>query len=115
MPAGEGKRGRLLRRRSKKAAGKRGRRGGEGAGRRIRRRPTRLTRLARPRTDIHIRVRPSSRDIRLEEGTNQSSEPARRCDPERGPCETDDVTQAEFRRLGGPTGQGGKGQRAVTK
>jgi hypothetical protein len=25
---------------------------------------------------------------------------------ERGPCETDDVTRAEFRRLGGPAGQG---------
>ena len=35
-------------------------------------------------------------------------------DCERGPCETDDVTRAEFRRLGGPAGHGG-GQRAVTK
>jgi hypothetical protein len=35
-------------------------------------------------------------------------------DRARGPCETDDVTRAEFRRLGGPAGQGG-GQRAVTK
>ena len=52
-------------------------RGGEGAGRRIRQRPTRLTRSARPRVDAHIGVRPSSREIRLEEGTNQSSEPAR--------------------------------------
>jgi hypothetical protein len=49
-----------------------------------------------------------------EEGTNQSSEPAGRWDRVRGPCETDDVTGAEFRRLGGPAGQGG-GQRAVTK
>jgi hypothetical protein len=49
---------------------------GEGrAGRRIRQRPTRL---ARPRVDAHIGVRPSSREIQLEEGTNQSSEPARR-------------------------------------
>jgi len=47
-------------------------RGGEGAGRWIRQRPTRL---ARPRVDAHIGVRPSSREIRLEEGTNQSSEP----------------------------------------
>jgi hypothetical protein len=31
-----------------------------------------------------------------------------------GPCKTDDVTRAEFRRLGGPAGQGGR-QRAVTK
>jgi hypothetical protein len=76
---------------------------GEGAGRRIRQRPTRL---ARPRVDAHIGVRPSSREIWLEEGTNQSSEPAGRWDQERGPCETDDVTRAEFRRLGGPAGQG---------
>ena len=56
-----------------KAEGKRER--GEGAGRRIRQRPTRL---ARPRVDAHIGVRPSSREIRLDEGTNQSSEPAGR-------------------------------------
>jgi hypothetical protein len=80
------------------------RKGREGAGRRIRQRPTRL---ARPCVDAHIRVRPSSREIRLEEGTNQSSEPARRWDRERGPCETDDVTRAEFRRLGGLAGQEG--------
>jgi hypothetical protein len=90
-------------------------RGGQGPGRRIRQRPTRL---ARPRVDAHvdahIGVRPSSREIRLEEGTNQSSEPAGRWDQERGPCETDGVTRSEFRRLGGPAGQGG-GQRAVTK
>src|ERR1700733_10593981 len=84
---------------------------GRGAGRRIRQRPTRL---ARPRVDAHMGVRPSSREIRLEEGTNQSSEPAGRWDRARGPCETDDVTRAEFRRLGGPAGQGG-GQRTVTK
>jgi hypothetical protein len=40
-------------------------RGGEGAGCRIRQRPTRLIRL---RVDAHIRIRPSSREIRLEEG-----------------------------------------------
>ena len=45
-------------------------------------------------------------EIRLEEGTNQSSEPTGRWDRERGPCETDDVTRAEFRRLGGPASQG---------
>jgi hypothetical protein len=78
-------------------------RGGEGAGRRIRQRPTRL---ARPHIDARIGVRPSLREIRLEEGTKQSSEPIRKWDPERGPCETDDVTWAEFRRLGGPAGQG---------
>jgi hypothetical protein len=50
-------------------------RGGEGAGRRTRQRSTRL---ARPRIDAHIGVRPSSREIRLEEGKNQSSEPAGR-------------------------------------
>ena len=50
-------------------------RGGEGAGRRIRQPPTRL---ARPRVDGHIGIRPSSREIQLEEGTNQSSEPAGR-------------------------------------
>ena len=89
-------------------------RGGDGAGagagarRRIRQQPTRL---ARPRVDACIGVRPSSREIRLEEGTNLSSLLG---DPERGPWETDDVTQAEFRRLGGPAGRGG-GQRAVTK
>ena len=48
---------------------------GEGPGGRIRQRPTRL---ARPRFDAHIRARPSSREIRLEEGTNQNSEPAGR-------------------------------------
>jgi hypothetical protein len=82
-------------------------RGGEGAGRRIRQRPTRLTRLARPRVNAHIGVRPSSREVRLEEGTNQSSEPAGRWDGAQGPCETDDVTGAEFMRLGGPASQGG--------
>jgi hypothetical protein len=55
--------------------GRRKKKEGEGAGRRIRQRPTRL---ARPRVDAHIGVRPSSREIRLEEETNQSSEPARR-------------------------------------
>jgi len=50
-------------------------RGGEGAGRRI---MQRLTRLARPRVDAHIGVRPTSRETRLEERTNQSSEPAGR-------------------------------------
>jgi hypothetical protein len=79
---------------------------GEGAGRRIRQRPTRLTRLARPRVDAHIGVRPSSREIRLGEGTNQSSEPAGRWDRARGPCEADDVTGAEFRRLGKNNGEG---------
>jgi hypothetical protein len=39
----------------------------EGAGRRIRQRPTRL---ARPRIDAYIGVRPSSREIRLKEKTN---------------------------------------------
>jgi hypothetical protein len=53
---------------------KRGR-GGKGAGRRTRQRSTRL---ARPRVDAHIGVRSSSREIRLEEGKNQSSEPAGR-------------------------------------
>jgi hypothetical protein len=62
-------------------------RGGEGAGRTIRQRPTRL---ARPRVDSHIGVRPSSREIRLEEGTKQSSEPAGRWDQEREPYETDE-------------------------
>jgi hypothetical protein len=62
MPAGEGS----------EADGKRG---GERVGRRIRQRPTRLV---RPRVDAHLGVRPSSREIRLEEGTNRSSEPAGR-------------------------------------
>ena len=48
------------------------------------------------------------RGTRLEEGTNQSSEPAGRRDQERGICETDDVTRADFRRLGGPAGHGGE-------
>jgi hypothetical protein len=76
---------------------------GEGAGCKIRRRPTRL---ARPRVDAYIGIRPLSREIRLEEGTNQSSEPAGRWDQERGSCEINDVTRIEFRRLGGPAGQG---------
>jgi hypothetical protein len=95
MPAGEGSAQKAVQK------GRRKRRGGEGPGRRIRQRPTRL---ARPHIDAHIGVRPSSREIRLEEGTNQSSAPAGRWDRERGQCETDDVTRAEFRRLGGPAG-----------
>jgi hypothetical protein len=83
---------------------------GGGARRRIRLRPTRLTRPARPRVDAHVGGRPSSREIRLEEGMNQSSEPARRWDPKRGPCETDDVTRAKFRRLGRPAGHGGRAE-----
>jgi hypothetical protein len=43
--------------------------GGEEAGRRIRQRPTRL---ARPRVDAHIGVRPSLREIRLERGWKES-------------------------------------------
>jgi hypothetical protein len=41
----------------------------EGTGRRIRQRPTRL---AKPRVDAHIEVRPSSREIRLEEGRTRA-------------------------------------------
>jgi hypothetical protein len=48
---------------------------GEGPGRRIRQRPTRL---ARPRINAHVGVRSSSREIQLEQGTNQSSELAGR-------------------------------------
>jgi hypothetical protein len=51
---------------------------GRGAGCRIRQRPTRLIRLARPRVDARTGVRLPSREIRLEEGTNQSNEPAGR-------------------------------------
>jgi hypothetical protein len=40
-------------------------------------------------------------------GRIRAVSPAGRWDRARGPCETDDVTRAEFRRLGGPTGQGG--------
>jgi hypothetical protein len=109
MSAAEGAEADRSEGRSKGRKGKE--RGGEGAGCRIGQRPTRL---ARPRADAHIGVRPSLREIWLEEGTNQSSEPAGRWDQERGPRETDDVTRAEFRRLGGPAGQGG-GQRAVAK
>jgi hypothetical protein len=108
MPAGEGNEADYLAGRSKRQNEKE--RGGEGAGRRIRQRPTRLIRLARPRVDAHIGARPSLREIRLEEGTNQSSEPAGRWDRARGPCETDDVTRAEFRRLGGPAGPGGRAE-----
>jgi hypothetical protein len=97
-------------RQAAKKAGQRGRRERR-AGRRIRQRPTKL---ARSRVDARIGIRPSSREIRLEEGTNQSSEPAGRWDCKRGPCEIDDVTRAEFRGPGGPASHGG-GQRAVTK
>jgi len=48
------------------------------------------------------------RGTRLEEGTNQSSEPAGRWDQDGGICETDDVTRAEFRRLGGSAGHRGE-------
>jgi hypothetical protein len=70
-------RGRKARQTAQKAVqkGRRKEREEGRAGRRIRQRPTRL---ARPRVDAHIGVRPASREIRLEEGTNQSSEPARR-------------------------------------
>jgi hypothetical protein len=53
-------------------------------------------------------------EIRLEEGTNQSRERARRLDHERGPCETDDVTRADS---GGSAAQPATrgGQRAVTE
>ena len=96
MPAGEGSKADRSKGRSKRQKEKEGR---EEAGRRIRQRPTRLARL---RVDAHIGVRPSSREIRLEEGTNQSSEPTGRRDRERGPCETDDVTRAKFKRLDDP-------------
>jgi hypothetical protein len=76
MPAEEGSEADRLEGRSKRQKEKE--RGGEGAGRRIRQRPTRVIRLARPRVDARIGARPSSREIRLEEGTNQSSEPAGR-------------------------------------
>jgi hypothetical protein len=58
-----------------RSKGRRKKREERRAGRRIRQRPTRL---ARPHVYAHIGVRPSSREIRLEEGTNQSSKPARR-------------------------------------
>jgi hypothetical protein len=53
-------------------------------------------------------------EIRLEEETNQSREPAGKWDQERGPCETDDITRADS---GGWVAQPvwGEGQRAVTK
>jgi hypothetical protein len=102
LPAGEGSETDRSEGHSKRQKEKE--KGGEEAGRRIRQRPTRL---AGPRVDAHIGVRPSSREIRLEEGTNQSSEPAGRWNRERGLYETDDVTRAKFRRLGGPAGQGG--------
>jgi predicted metalloprotease len=68
MPAGE--RGEADRSEGRSKWQKEKERGGERTGRRIRQRPTRLTRLARPRIDAYIGVRPSSREIRLEEGTN---------------------------------------------
>jgi len=108
MPVGEESEADRSEGRSK---GRRKKRGGERRGCRIRQRPTRL---ARPRVDVHIGVRPSSREIQLEEGTNQSSEPAGREDRERGPCEIDEVTRGEFRRLRDSAGQG-EGQRAATK
>jgi hypothetical protein len=69
IPAGEGSEADRLEGRSKRQKEKE-REEGE-AGCRIRQRPTRLARL---RVDG---VQPSSREIRLEEGANQSSEPAR--------------------------------------
>src|ERR1700722_11669810 len=83
------KQGRALRRRSKK-----GRRKREGVRRRIRQPPTRLTRLTRPHADARVGCRPSSREARLEEGTNQSREPAGRWNQEGSRCETNDVTRA---------------------
>jgi hypothetical protein len=73
IPTGEGSEADRLEGRSKRQKEKE-RGEGEGAGRRIKQRPTRLARL---RVDAYIGVRPSSREIRLEKGTNQSSEPAR--------------------------------------
>jgi hypothetical protein len=63
MPAGEGSEADRSEGRPKRQKEKREGRGGKGAGRRIRQRSTRL---ARPRVDAHIGVRPS-REIRLEE------------------------------------------------
>jgi hypothetical protein len=54
--------------------GRRKKRREETARRRIKQQPTRLT---RPRVDAHTGIRPSSREIRLEKGTNQSNELAR--------------------------------------
>jgi hypothetical protein len=71
--------------------------------------PTRLTRLT---INAHIGGRQSPREIRLEEGTNRSREPARRWDPEQGPYKTDDVTRAD---LGTAQPVTGGGQRVVTK
>jgi hypothetical protein len=68
----QGKEARQAAQKAVQKARKEKERGGEGAGCRIRQRPTRL---ARPRVDTHIGVRPSSRKIWLEEGTNQSNEP----------------------------------------
>jgi hypothetical protein len=73
MPAGEGSEADRSEGRSKRQKEKE--RGWKRAGRRIKQRPTRL---ARPRVNAHIGVRPSSREIRLEKGTNQSGEPAGR-------------------------------------
>lgn len=74
-------------------------------GRRIRQR---LTRLTRPRVDVHIGGLLSLREIRHKKG-----KPAERWDYERGPCDTDDVTQGD---PGGSAAQAvtGGGQRAVT-
>jgi hypothetical protein len=100
MPAGEGSEVD----RSEGGSKKQKKRGEDekGAGRRIRLRPTRLTRPTRPRVDVHIAEGNSARGR-----MNQSGKPARRWDPKRGPCETDDVTRAEFRRLGRPVDHGG--------
>jgi hypothetical protein len=71
----QGKEARQIAQKAVQRARKEKERGGEGAGRRIRQIRQRPTRLARPRVDTHIGVRPSSGKIRLEEGTNQSNEP----------------------------------------
>ena len=93
MPAEEGSEGDRSEGRSKRQKGKREEGRGPGAG-------LGSGRLGR----AYIGVRLSLREIRLEEGMNQSSEPAGRWDYARGPCETDAVTRAEFKRLGAPAG-----------
>ena len=103
MPAGEGSETDHSEGSSKRQKEKE--RGGEGAKRKIKQRPIKLARL---RVDAHIRVRPSSKEIQLRGGRIRAASVLGGGIASRGPCETDDVTRAEFRRLGSLDGQGGR-------
>jgi hypothetical protein len=69
-----------------------------------------LTRLTRPRADAHIGGRPSPREIRLEEGTNQSRELTRRGGERAGNHVKPTTSRGLIQGLGGPVVHGGRAE-----